>query len=87
VLFAAAQTASAPAAPAPPAPAAPQVYVPKTWGEVFDSQKAFIAAAGPVMAVFLGILSAVVTAAKCPGQQRRPEPVRYARAGGRVRRR
>jgi hypothetical protein len=60
------------------------VYVPpKTWGDVFDSQKAFIAAATPVMAIVLGVVSAVVTAAKCPGQ-RRHEPVR---AGGRMKRR
>jgi hypothetical protein len=65
-----------------------QVYVPQTWGEVLGSGKAFIAAATPVMAVLLGVLSAVVTAAKCPGM-RRPEPVRVrsSRVGGRVRRR
>jgi hypothetical protein len=66
-MLAATETAPGASAAPAPAPAAPQVYIPQTWGEVFDSQKAFVAAATPVMAVFFGILTAVVTAAKCPG--------------------
>ncbi len=74
-MLAATQTApAAPAAAAPPAEAKPQVYIPQTWGEVFDSQKAFVAAATPVMAVFFGVLSAVVTAAKCPGMRQAAAP-------------
>lgn len=70
MLLAAAQPGVTPAAAPAPAPApAPQVYVPQTWDEVWSSQKAFIAAATPVMAVALGIITAVVSAAKCPGQK------------------
>jgi hypothetical protein len=40
--------------------------IPETWDDVLASHKAFIAAATPVMAVALGILTAVLTALKCP---------------------
>jgi hypothetical protein len=79
MLMAAEASGAAPPSPAPP-PAVRTRCIPDTWDDVLASQKAFIAAATPVMAVALGVITAVLSALKCPGS-------RYARVEPQGRRR